>query len=351
MLDGVYQSVMIFFVTYLLYAPANFVTFNGRDLEDRIRMGVYVAHAAVIVANVYILLNTYRWDWLMLLLSSISVLLAFFWTGVYGASTYSSFFYGSGSQTYGALSFWTMLLLATVICLMPRFAVKSLQKIFFPYDIDIIREQVRQGRFRHLDGLPPDAPHAKLEKAAGSLEEASDGTPSNGKTTNDAVDPKLDRDNKPPRTPHGHGDNDSTRPLYGPPSTAPPSTYQHGGSANGSDSTADTNLRRSLERMRTAPPGSHFTPLAEVHSRAASSVHSRAASPAAGLDPPLMLRASLDRPRPSFDRMRSSLDLVRPSFEQSEDMTTASRLMRVDSRQSDAPSPSDRRSPGPSNLR
>ena len=343
MLDGIYQSVMCFYTTYLLAQPANFITLNGLDLEDRVRMGVFVAHTAVLVVNIYILLNTYRWDWLMLLLSAFSVLLIWFWTGVYGASTYSNMFYGSGAQAYGSLSFWAVLLLTTVICLVPRFTVKAFQKIYMPMDIDIIREQVRQGRFKHLDDLPPEISGTKLEQAATS-ENSSDSVtkppplkpapaPAPSPRQQPQKQPPLDRD-------------DDTRPIY-PPSTAPTTTtYQHGGSANGSDSTADTHLRRSLERVRTG-----FGTLHEVHSRTAS---------LAGLDPPPGVpgssldrpRASFDRARPSFDRIRSSMDLVRPSFELSQDMTTASRLMRVESSHSDtAPSPSDRRSPGPSNLR
>ena len=334
MLDGIYQSVITFYVTYLIISPNYFITSDGHDLADRVRLGVFVAHAAVIVVNIYILLNTYRWDWLMLSLSAFSVLLIWFWTGVYGATTYSNTFYHSAPQAYGSLSFWAMLLLTTIICLIPRFTVKAFQKIYMPMDIDIIREQVKQGRFKHLDDVRPAAPVATRSLAA---------IPSVGASHPSGPQPVLaapaDAKLQPPRDP-----NDDTRPIY-PPSTAPTSTTYHGGSANGSDSTADTNLRRSLERARAG-----FPPLHEVHSQAAS---------LAGLDPP---RPSFGdgprrpsgehRARPSFDRMRSSMDVVRPSFELSNDMTTAGRLMRVESSHSDtAPSPSGRQTPRPSNLR
>src|SRR5947207_7911527 len=42
MLDGIYQSLICFYMTYLLFAPAEFVTENGLNVEDRVRMGVYV---------------------------------------------------------------------------------------------------------------------------------------------------------------------------------------------------------------------------------------------------------------------------------------------------------------------
>ena len=105
MLDGIYQSVICFYMTYLAFQPGNFASENGLDVESRLQMGVFVAHASVLTVNLYILLNTYRWDWLMLTLCAFSVLLVWFWTGVYTASTYSGSFYGAGSQVYGQPSF------------------------------------------------------------------------------------------------------------------------------------------------------------------------------------------------------------------------------------------------------
>ncbi len=85
MLDGLYQSVICFYMAYLLFNSNNFVTSNGLNIDDRERLGVYIAPAAVMAINVYILLNTYRWDWLMCLLVAISILLVWFWTGVYSS--------------------------------------------------------------------------------------------------------------------------------------------------------------------------------------------------------------------------------------------------------------------------
>jgi phospholipid-translocating ATPase len=72
-------------MAYLLFNSNNFVTSNGLNIDDRERLGVYIAPAAVMAINVYILLNTYRWDWLMCLLVAISILLVWFWTGVYSS--------------------------------------------------------------------------------------------------------------------------------------------------------------------------------------------------------------------------------------------------------------------------
>ncbi|KAL4997062.1 hypothetical protein BDV10DRAFT_170610 [Aspergillus recurvatus] len=168
MADGFYQSVICFYMPYLLYEPANFVTENGKDVSDRNRMGILVASCAVIASNTYILMNSYRWDWLTVLINAISCLLIFFWTGVYSSVQASAQFYKSAAQTYGTLTFWVVLLLTVTICLLPRFVVKSVQKVFFPLDVDIIREQITQGKFKYLDQYETFVP-----KAAGSANDSA----------------------------------------------------------------------------------------------------------------------------------------------------------------------------------
>ncbi|KAK4948210.1 phospholipid transporting ATPase, partial [Elasticomyces elasticus] len=159
--DGIYQSAICYFMGFLLFAPATFNTESGRGVADRSRMGVYIACATITVENSYILLNTYRWDWLMVLVTAISTLLIFFWTGVYSSFKGSFQFYKSGAEVYGSLVFWCLLLLTLIICLLPRFCAKFWQKNYAPYDVDIIREQVRQGKFKYLDQfdayIPPKA--------------------------------------------------------------------------------------------------------------------------------------------------------------------------------------------------
>ncbi|KAF2810295.1 P-type ATPase-like protein [Mytilinidion resinicola] len=273
MADGFYQSIVTFFMVYLLFSPATFNSSNGLGIDDTKRMGVYVATIAVLSANFYILFNTYRWDWLMLLIVAISCLLTWFWTGVWTSGTGSAAFYKAAPQVYGSLSFWAVLLLAVVICLLPRFVVKATQKIYFPYDVDIIREQVRQGKFDYLkendDFIPP--PPEKVASMSSS---------------------DVSKLNK--KTPEAPVVEDDMRPIY-PPSVAPTSTTHNPRSQNGSNST-DYTYRRSLDTIPN--------------------------------------RISLDRPRPSFDRARVSMDRVRPSFEQSNEFTSAALLTRIESSQS-----------------
>ncbi|KAH7175458.1 hypothetical protein EDB81DRAFT_635374 [Dactylonectria macrodidyma] len=279
MADGIYQSVMVFFIPYLLFMDGTFVTMNGLNVEDRVRFGAYIAHPAVLTINMYILINTYRWDWLMLLIVVISDIFIFFWTGVYTSFTSSEFFFGAAAQVYQEATFWAIFFIVPVICLFPRFAIKALQKVYWPYDVDIIREQEMMGKFSHLSPTDDTADDATVADTRSNKSKSSNSSKSR----------------KPKHVPYGSVDED-LRPIY-PPSTATRTTTYNQHSQNGSDSTNYTNPRMSM-------------------------------------DYPVQARPSIDRARPSYDRMRASMDRVRPSYEASSDFTSAARLSRIESSQS-----------------
>lgn len=276
MADGLYQSVIIFFMAYCLFDSGTFVTSSGQNIDDRERFGVYVAPAAVVAINVYILINTYRWDWLMVLLVTISILLVWFWTGVYSSFTSSDYFYKAAAQIFAQATFWAVTCLSVVIALLPRFAIKAVQKVYFPYDVDIIREQVRQGKFDYLDKSDERMDAMSKDGSSASSSEIT-------KPSKHIHYPSIDEDQ---------------RPIY-PPSVAPTNTTHNPRSQNGSDGTDFTRHRGSMDQLGP--------------------------------------RVSVDRPRPSFDRLRTSCDRVRPSFEASNDFTSAALLTRLESSQSFGP--------------
>lgn len=133
MFDGVYQSVMVFFIPYLIIYTGRPVTDNGLDMMERFRLGVYIAHPAVFVINGYILINTYRWDWILLLTVAISNLFVFFWTGVYTSFDTAGTFAGAAKECYAQASFWACFAIVIVMCLAPRFIIKALQKVYCKY--------------------------------------------------------------------------------------------------------------------------------------------------------------------------------------------------------------------------
>lgn len=156
MFDGMYQSVLCFFLTYLIFYTGGFQTSNGRGVNQRESMGVYVATATIIVANLYVFSNQYRWDWLFSVVVFLSTMLIFAWTGIYTCFTYSAALFGAANQVYGSLSFWISILLSSVTCLLPHIFAKSVQKMYYPLDIDIVREQISMGAFDYLDDIEPD---------------------------------------------------------------------------------------------------------------------------------------------------------------------------------------------------
>lgn len=295
MLDGLYQSVICYFMPYMLYEAANFATENGRDINDRTRMGVTIGTAAVIASNTYIMLNTYRWDWFTTLINVISSLLIFLWTGVYSAFPAASTFYQAASEVYGTLSFWVVLLVTCVISLLPRFTYNAVQKVFFPLDVDIIREQVTLGKFKYLEEYEDYVPPKAGEVAAVS----SDGSA----TSSDLAKPIQPTMKQDPAIP------DDERPFY-PPSIA----HTNGHNPRSQNGSNGTNYTASLDQYPRPQ--------------------------------------SVDYVRRSHERTRHSFERTRQSFEQSNDFTSAAMLHRMESSHMLDPAQDPFRAPGepPANM-
>ncbi|OAA61827.1 phospholipid-translocating p-type ATPase-like protein [Niveomyces insectorum RCEF 264] len=306
MADGLYQSTMCFFVPYLTLVRTPFASMNGLDVADRLRLGCYIVHPTVLTINLYMLINTYRWDWLMLLVVALSCLFVFFWTGVYTAATGSDFFYKSAPAVYAEASFWAVFFITPVMCMFPRYAIKALQKVYWPYDVDIIREQVQQGKFSDLDihgnhVTKSEAGHEEAEKLA-------EGTASAGGSSSEG---SRKSKKQPAHMQYASVDEDR-RPIY-PPSVATHNTRTQNGSdgTNCSGSgTGSHNRQYSVDDMNIG--------------MAVTSADLTATTSGRG-------RPSIDRARPSYDRMRASMDRVRASYEASSDFTTAARLSRLES--------------------
>lgn len=321
MFDGLYQSAICYFMPYLLFAPATFNTESGRSVNDYKRIGVYIANATVIVVNVYIMLNTYRWDWFMCTISAFSILLVFFWTGVYSAFTAAFTFYGSASQCYGSLSFWAITLLVIIICLLPRFTIKAFQKMFMPRDIDIVREQVSQGQFEYLKNIQPGdmngvAPQGQEKMAESTSSSDMSKHPEEPRNRTSLIVPE-----------------DEERPIY-PPSIGGTVTTRNPRSTNGSDGTDYTGHEMTFPAVAqvtdTSRPSNEFA-------------YGQRQRPYPSGTTAFTNRQSYDRSRPSFDRSRPSAERVRqsmeyersrPSFEGARDFTSAAYLQRVESTQS-----------------
>lgn len=149
MADGLYQSVISFFFPYLIYYKS-FQNPQGLPVDHRFWIGVVAACLSVTAVDIYVLLRQYRWDWLSVLIVAISILLVYFWTGVWSATLSSLEFFKAGAQVFGTLACWCCIFIGVLLCVLPRFVFDFLRRNFAPKDIDIIREQVRQGYIQNI---------------------------------------------------------------------------------------------------------------------------------------------------------------------------------------------------------
>lgn len=298
MIDGVYQSVMVFYIPYLAF-QSPFVSTNGLDVEDLLRLGAYIVHPAIITINLYILINTYQWDWIMMVIVAFSDLFVFFWTGVYTEFKSAGFMYKAAIQIYQQPSFWVIFFIVPVICLFPRFAIKAIQKVYFPYDVDLIREQARLGLFDYLESADEKKPKSskKARRAAAAAAAAAEASMEDDDMM--TPDSSTSYGGKVKHAAYGSVDEEQ-RPIYPPSVVTQTTVNRHMRSQTGSDSTNYTGRASSMDEMQIVHP-----------------------------------KMSLgDRPRPSYDRVRASMDRVRPSFEASSDFTSAARLQQIESTQS-----------------
>lgn len=58
MLDGFYQSAVVYFFPYLVWYPGNAVSWNGKTIESLADFGTTVSVAAIVCANIFVGLNT-----------------------------------------------------------------------------------------------------------------------------------------------------------------------------------------------------------------------------------------------------------------------------------------------------
>ncbi|CAN6669942.1 phospholipid-transporting ATPase Dnf1p [Trichomonascus vanleenenianus] len=166
MFDGAYQSFVSFFFPYFLYWHGSFQHPEGLPINHRFWMGLAVCSIAVISCNVYVLSNQYRWDWISVLIGSVSILLVYFWSGIYSATVYSGELYQAASEMFGSCVYWAVVVLGVVACLLPHYAWMAIQRLWLPEDIDIIREQIHIGEFDHI---PPVSENGDVEKAGPSV--------------------------------------------------------------------------------------------------------------------------------------------------------------------------------------
>ncbi|QRV87362.1 phospholipid-translocating P-type ATPase [Ceratobasidium sp. AG-Ba] len=140
MLDGIYQSAVIFF--FILYAYRS--TTSRTDGYD---IGMYEFSTTMVVATVMAVnafngLNTRAWTGWVWFAVTIGVVLVWAYTAIYSLITPSAFYtpaYGNTYYLFRSAYFWFGIPIAFFLALAPRFLAKTLRLIEFSNDIDIMR--------------------------------------------------------------------------------------------------------------------------------------------------------------------------------------------------------------------
>ncbi|KAH3688109.1 hypothetical protein WICPIJ_000880 [Wickerhamomyces pijperi] len=170
MADGLYQSAVSFFFPYLVFHNAAFATSSGLSLDHRFWIGTFATHISVTSVDLYVLMRQYRWDWVSLLVNALSILVVFFWCGIYSSFISSSEFYKSAAEVYGSASFWACFFVGVVVNLAPRLVFDTLKVVYHPKDIDVIRACVVSGQLNDQElALSEDSSLSEDEKLASNL--------------------------------------------------------------------------------------------------------------------------------------------------------------------------------------
>lgn len=61
MIDGLYQSAVVFFIPYLVYAYGLSLVGSGYDISAQVELGTTVASSAVLCVTLFVGLNTHLW--------------------------------------------------------------------------------------------------------------------------------------------------------------------------------------------------------------------------------------------------------------------------------------------------
>ncbi|KAI0329328.1 phospholipid-translocating P-type ATPase [Cubamyces sp. BRFM 1775] len=165
MLDGLYQSAVVFFIPYLVWTLDIAVSWNGKTIESLADFGTTVSVAAIIAANTYVGINTHYWTvitWVIVIGSSVVMLL---WIAIYSAFD-SIDFVDEVVILFGEITFWASVLISVIIALAPRFVVKFFTTSYMPLDKDIVREMWVLGDLKDRLGIPH-----RRERKKGKLEQ------------------------------------------------------------------------------------------------------------------------------------------------------------------------------------
>ncbi|KAI0683336.1 phospholipid-translocating P-type ATPase, partial [Cytidiella melzeri] len=148
MLDGVYQSAVIFFfLLYGYFSPTPRTDGYDTQLYD---FSTTMAISAVMVVTLFVGVNISTWTRGVFIALAIEIVLIWAYTAIYSIIKPSWFVtpvYGNDHYLFHSALFWLGLFFTIPLALLPRIACKSYKSMFHPSDLD---------RVRYLHKIDPD---------------------------------------------------------------------------------------------------------------------------------------------------------------------------------------------------
>ena len=139
MLDGIYQSAVIYF--FILYAyDSTTARRDGYDVQIY-EFSTVMAISAVYAANLYNAFNTRSWTWWIFGGMLIGPFLITVYTAVYAAfppSLIWTYVWGGNYLWWPSAYFWLGIMFSLVLSFLPRLIWRYCQENYFPTDIEIL---------------------------------------------------------------------------------------------------------------------------------------------------------------------------------------------------------------------
>ncbi|KAJ4486160.1 phospholipid-translocating ATPase [Lentinula aciculospora] len=141
MLDGVFQSAIIYFLIHYTYSSTPTSRTDGYG-QYQYEFTTTMVFSAVFVANLFNGLNTAVWTGWVFFAVFIGIILVWIYTAIYDLISPGWFYtpvYGNNIFVFHSAYFWLCLPLTVCLALAPRYILKAYKFIFAPDDIDIMR--------------------------------------------------------------------------------------------------------------------------------------------------------------------------------------------------------------------
>lgn len=152
MLDGLYQSAVIFFIPMLVYWDGTTWSSTGRDTNDLYDLSSTMAAAGVTAANMYVGINLRYWTIIPAIVIPLSIACVYIWIAIWSAWGDLDY-YGVVSVIFPTFNNWAAVVFAVMLALAPRWLIKSFRQSYMPLDRDIIREAWVAGDLKDQLGI------------------------------------------------------------------------------------------------------------------------------------------------------------------------------------------------------